>query len=214
MNKKPLLAFDCACAGASITLQVGGQSLTRLLPQGKQAGALVPTIDALMREAQCAYTDLGYLISTIGPGSFTGLRIGLAALHGLSLVNQTPIKTITTLEAMAWSVVRMAGAPSRFVTVLNAGKGELCAQEFQLVDGTPKAVGEVYLTAATHDAWPAPAYGNHVAADSPFYLAGADTEILCDIAHLLPEATLAQALPFYIRPPDAIIPKAHAWLGN
>ncbi len=214
MDNKPVLAFDTSAAGASVSLLSGGQMRTRTLGQGKQAVALVPMIDALMQEARIGYSDLGAIITTNGPGSFTGLRIGLAALHGLVLVHQTPIKLLTSHEAMAWSVFARADAPDSIITVMKAGKGEVSAQPFKRVDGKPVATAEIELLPETTANWPLPHYGNHVQETDMNYRADADTENLCRIVSLLPESTLSQALPLYIRPPDAAIPKLPAWLAS
>ena len=104
MSIKPLLAFDCAGLRASVALHTNGTTREHHIEQGHQAVQLVPAIDTLMRESGVTYADLGHIITTIGPGSFTGVRIGLATLHGLVLVTQTPIKTLTSLAAMAWEV--------------------------------------------------------------------------------------------------------------
>lgn len=210
-TNKPILAFDCATSGASIALSAGGRTYTRDLSQGKQAAALVSAIDALMQEATTSYADLGAIVTTTGPGSFTGLRIGLATLHGLVLVNRTPLKTLTTLEAMAWHLAPTA--PSPFTVAIRAGKGELCAQEFDVQNSTPKAMGEVYLVPEAHTGWPAPCYGNHLPPEDAHYLAGPNSVTLCAIAEQLTESSLAEALPFYIRPPDALIPAQPAWLS-
>lgn len=214
MNKKSLLAFDCSGAGASITLQTAQKTNTVRLPQGQQATALVPAIDQLIREACIGYGDLAAIITTVGPGSFTGLRIGLAALHGLVLVNHTPLKILTSLEALAWHVSLQASPAETFSVALKVGKGELAAQEFHITNSTPAAMSEVYRVPEAYNGWPATCFGNHAAADAPTYLDCVNTETLCSIAAHLPEAPLTSALPFYIRPPDAAIPKPHAWLAS
>ena len=213
MNNKPILAFDCATLGASISLRTADGTATRHLAQGKQAAELIPAIDTLVREAGVAYGDLGLIVTTVGPGSFTGLRIGLAALHGFVLVTKTPIRTLTTLEAMAWHVARMAEAPVHFVVAIRAGKGEVYAQEFLIKNGAPHAVAEIFLAPEGQTEWAAMCFSNMLAPEAPHYLAGPHTETMCSIASDLPETTLASALPLYVRAPDAAIPKSAAWLA-
>ena len=214
MENTALLAFDCATSGASIALRAGGKTYTRALAQGKQAGELISSIDALMRETGITYANLAAIVTTTGPGSFTGLRIGLAALHGLVLVHRTPIKTLTTLEAMAWHITRQANAPTTFTTAIRAGKGELYIQEFTQKNQIPSATSDISLVPETYDGWRSPHYSNNITADAPNYLPGPNSETLCLIADQLPTSTLADALPLYIRPPDAIIPHAHPWLQH
>ena len=214
MNNKPILAFDCAAPGASISLRVDGQTVTHLLPQGRQAAELVPVIDELMRDAALIYQDLGALVTTVGPGSFTGVRIGLAAAHGFVLVAHTPLKTLTTLTAMAWHVAHTTAAPARFFVALRAGKGEVYAQAFRLEAHTPLPTGEIFLAPEAYQNWDAPCFSNMLAVDDPLYLAGPNTETLCAVADRLNQTSLAAALPLYIRPPDAVVPKQAAWLSG
>lgn len=204
MSTKPILAFDTATTDASIALMVNGSIRTRAIGQTSQAAQLIPSINELLNEAGVTYRDLACIISTIGPGSFTGVRIGLAALHGFVLVNNTPIKTITTLQAMAWQVK----APTDFYIGLRAGKGEVYAQKFIAT----KAVSEIALFPETKIDWDAPCFSNHLPVDNAYYIAGPDTALLCTIADELPTTRLADAMPLYIRPPDAIVGAPHAWL--
>lgn len=203
---KPILAYDCATVGASLALLVDGHIHTRAIGQTRQAAELVPAIDALLREHHVSYADLGCIVSTIGPGSFTGVRIGLAALHGLVLVSQTPIKLVTTLQAMTW---RIANAPTEYYITLRAGKGEVYAQRF----AATTARGDIFLAPETKQDWDLPCFGNVPDMHSPHYIAGASAETLCTIADQLPNATLADALPLYIRPPDAKQPAPLSWLS-
>ena len=213
MNTKPLLAFDCSGSGASITLVTKDSVTTQTLLQGQQATLLVPTIDAMMQEQALKYDALGEIITTVGPGSFTGLRIGLAALHGVVLVHHMPIKTLTSLEAMAWHVAQNQIKEGAFTIAFTVGKGELAVQEFTATNGAPLAQTDISRVPENYDAWVSPCFGNHLAPDAPCYLSGVNTETLCEISHYLPTSTLDAALPFYIRPPDAAIPKPHAWLA-
>jgi tRNA threonylcarbamoyladenosine biosynthesis protein TsaB len=221
MNTKSILAFDCACVGGTVALRVGDVTTALHLTQGKEAAELISTIDGLLNSHGVAYASLAAIVSTVGPGSFTGVRIGLAALHGLALAHPVPIKTITTLEAMAWAVARLPDAPSAFHIALRAGKGEVYAQKFSLNItpappqgewALPSALNAIELHPETFTAWDAPCYGNHLAPTDAHHLPGPDAAVLCAIADHLPTTTLAEALPVYIRPPDAIAAQPLPWL--
>ena len=205
MSTKPILAFDTTTTGASIALMVNGAITTRSLEQTRQAAELVPAIDELLREAGVHYRDLATIVSTIGPGSFTGVRIGLATLHGLVLVHHTPIKTLTTLAAMVWQV---NGNNDDVMIAMRAGKGELYTQRFRHTE----PVDEIALYSESKTDWAVPCYGNHLAADDTHFIAGPDASILCAIAHHITTTSLTDALPLYIRPPDAVIGAPAAWL--
>ena len=212
MNNKSILVFDCAGSGAGISLRAGDTTFTETLPQGKQAMSLVSAIDLVVKKAGIPYADIGEILTTIGPGSFTGLRIGLAALHGLVLVHKTPIKTITTLESFAWQVASNPAAPASYYVAIRAGKGEVYVQAFTQSAGKPTATGDIFLAPETRDEWDLPFYSNHLPATDTNYIPAIDTALLCTVAQHLPLASLADALPLYIRPPDAIIPKTASWL--
>jgi len=65
---------------------------------------LMSTVDRVLKDTGLAIRDMdGYAVA-IGPGSFTGLRIGLAAVKGLALVSGKPIATVPTLKALAWNL--------------------------------------------------------------------------------------------------------------
>jgi N6-L-threonylcarbamoyladenine synthase len=191
---------------------VQGNTYSHRIGQTAQATELLPAIASLMAQAGLNLNQLGMIVTTVGPGSFTGVRIGLAALHGLVLANPTPIKTLTTLTAMAWAVARLPQAPVTFWLAIRAGKGEIYAQAFRATNGTPSPCGDITLKPETFNQWDAPCFGNHLPTTDAGFIDGPDARTLCAIAQELPETSLAEALPLYIRPPDAIAPAPHPWL--
>jgi tRNA threonylcarbamoyladenosine biosynthesis protein TsaB len=212
MNTKPILAYDCACVGASIALLTQSTMHIRSIEQTNQATLLVPTIDALLSDHGLDYSELDCIVSTVGPGSFTGVRIGLAALHGFVLVSNAPIKLLTTLEAVAWQVATKGYAPKKYYVALRAGKGEVYAQKFICNAHIPVAIDDTFLAPETKTDWDLPCFGNAVYAKSGNFISGPDATVMCDIAAQLPAATLADAAPLYIRAPDAIAAAPHPWL--
>ena len=205
MKNTYVLAFDCSTALASVSLN----GSRREVPHGKQAALLVPTIEALMQEHGIAYADLDCIVSTTGPGSFTGLRIALATLHGLALAAGNPVKTITSSEAVAWGV-----GSGHFVVALNAGKGEAFLQEFTVNNGIPQAMTEITLhPQAVIKTFSLPCYSNLWPEDHTYYIAGPDAAVLARIAQQLPATPLSEAMPYYIRDADAIIPQKPRWLS-
>lgn len=105
-----ILAFDCSTTGCAAAVLDGDRVLARgeALPQEKsgrgQAEALMPLLDQVMREAGLDWTQLGLIGVTVGPGSFTGLRIGLSAARGFALARDIPLAGVTTAEALAEGV--------------------------------------------------------------------------------------------------------------
>jgi tRNA threonylcarbamoyladenosine biosynthesis protein TsaB len=100
-----------------------------------QAEALVPMIEAVRQEAGITWPAVDRLAVTIGPGAFTGLRIGLATARGLALALDRPLIGVTTLEAIAQAVVRAADwdrPPGAVVAAaLDARRGQVYFQVFE-----------------------------------------------------------------------------------
>lgn len=93
---------------------------------------LMPAIDRLLADAGWTAADLQGLAVAVGPGSFTGLRIGLSTVKGLALALKLPIAPVPTLDAMA-AALPFAGLP--VCPVLDARKGEVYGCLY-LWDGT------------------------------------------------------------------------------
>lgn len=122
-----LLSCDTCNASCSVALTQDGKLLayredTR---PSKQAEILVPLIEEVLNEAQVTYKELNALAVSIGPGSFTGVRIGLATMRGIKLVNNIPLYGITTLEALATYQQELPG-----MVCFDAKRDQICIQSF------------------------------------------------------------------------------------
>jgi tRNA threonylcarbamoyladenosine biosynthesis protein TsaB len=100
-----VLAIDCAldaCAAAVLDSQTGGiiASETRPMVRG-HAEALMPLIARVMSNAEIEFRELGRIAVTVGPGSFTGLRVGISAARGIALAAAKPAVGVTTLASLA-----------------------------------------------------------------------------------------------------------------
>ena len=94
----------------------------------KHAEALAPWIEKLCIEASIKPGEINLVIVSIGPGSFTGLRIGLATAKGLAVGAACPITGVPTLDAIAWPHKHFAGT---VIPVINAKKNRLYAALYQ-----------------------------------------------------------------------------------
>lgn len=84
---------------------------------------LIPQIDLLLKESKASVSDISSLACTNGPGSFTGLRIGLSSVKGIALPGNLPIYTLNTLEAMALDI---ESSENTLISVaINGGRGEV-----------------------------------------------------------------------------------------
>ena len=97
------LAIDCAVTKLSVAAKNEGNTIKLTLDIGmKQSEKLLPAIDYVMKEAGLSAKDLDYTTVTLGPGSFTGLRLGLSALKAITLSDNVPLYGISSLEAYSW----------------------------------------------------------------------------------------------------------------
>jgi tRNA threonylcarbamoyladenosine biosynthesis protein TsaB len=100
-----VLAIDtalAACSAAVFDSQHGGVIAHESLPMLRgHAEALMPLIRRIMDEANTAFRDLDRVVVTTGPGSFTGLRVGIAAARGIALAIDKPAVGLSTLSAYA-----------------------------------------------------------------------------------------------------------------
>lgn len=119
-----VLAVETATSWQSVAILDGSCVLARHDQDaaGSHAKLLLPTIDRLFRETGLTLTQLDGLVVSIGPGSFTGLRVGLATLLGFRTVNQLPLAVVPTLEGMAWN---LRGTSDLLCPTLNSRRGEL-----------------------------------------------------------------------------------------
>lgn len=129
------LGIETATRGGSVILlrdtAVIGSRLGQ--PDVSHSNTLLSDIDAVLSEAGVALKEIDLFACASGPGSFTGLRIGIATLKALANSTAKPSIGIPTLTAIAHS----AGSSERTVALLPAGRGEVFAQMFSVeADGT------------------------------------------------------------------------------
>ena len=107
MTAGPVLALDSVSASCSAAVVAAdGATLAhccRRMSRG-QAEALMPLVTEVMAKAGLSFSDLGGLAVTVGPGSFTGVRIGLAAARGLALASGLPLVGVSTFRAIERAV--------------------------------------------------------------------------------------------------------------
>jgi tRNA threonylcarbamoyladenosine biosynthesis protein TsaB len=96
-----VLAFDCAVTGLAVAVTRDGAPLASHRSEGRdQAATLLPAIASTLEQAGVSRKDLSLIAVTVGPGSFTGVRVGLAAARGLAVALGLPLAGITTTAAL------------------------------------------------------------------------------------------------------------------
>jgi tRNA threonylcarbamoyladenosine biosynthesis protein TsaB len=100
-----VLAIDtalAACSAAVLDTEYGGIVASESVPMLRgHAEALLPMLQRVMQQANFGFSDIDRIAVTTGPGSFTGLRVGIAAARGLALAAEKPAVGLSTLSAYA-----------------------------------------------------------------------------------------------------------------
>jgi tRNA threonylcarbamoyladenosine biosynthesis protein TsaB len=130
-----ILAIDTAldaCAAAVLDTDAGEfLAQESLLMKRGHAEALMPMIARVMQSADLAFTSLDRIAVTVGPGSFTGLRVGISAARGLALAAKRPAVGLTTLSAYAAAIVSQ-NRPAPVISAIDARHDHVY---FQIVAG-------------------------------------------------------------------------------
>jgi tRNA threonylcarbamoyladenosine biosynthesis protein TsaB len=217
-----ILGFDTSTAASSAAVLRSDGELFEVLPaparlaeRPAHATELLPAIGEAMSRAEVEFADLGAIAVGIGPGTFTGLRIGVATARALAKANALPVRPVSSLAALAEG---MAGGLR--LPLIDAKRGEVYAALYE--NGAerwgPAALGVDALLKRLHEARATPlaagdgslrfrneleAAGVAVApADSPLHVVSAG--YLCRRALEAPDTAPEQVVPDYLREPDAI----------
>jgi tRNA threonylcarbamoyladenosine biosynthesis protein TsaB len=174
------------------------------------AEALMPMIDAALAEAGVGYDDLDLIAAAVGPGSFTGLRTGLAAARGLALALGVPTCGVSSLEAAAAA----AACGERVLVALESKRPDIYVQSF---DATLAPLGEPAVVSPDDILGMTPAPPFSVTGDAAQRLKGrlsarfieqvmpGDAAIVAAIAVQRGTPKRPEALrPLYLQPPLAV----------
>jgi tRNA threonylcarbamoyladenosine biosynthesis protein TsaB len=208
-----ILALDTCVEACSVAAWADGRTLAAIsepMVRGHQE-RLAPMAAEALAEAGLAPADLDRIAVTIGPGSFTGLRVGLAFAKGLALALERPLVGIGALEALA-----AQRGPGFVVACLDARRGRVYLQAF--IDGravmAPDALDAEVAAARIAELW----------TGGPALLVGSGAPLIAAVlpgAQVEPQAVPDPAVvarlaaarapgapvrPLYLRAPDARIP--------
>jgi len=121
-----LLAFDTSTATCSVALMLGDRIHEREVRGMRHAETILPSVQALLREADVKLRDLDVIAFGRGPGSFTSLRIGASVVQGLAFGAGVPVVPVSSLAALAQS----CGA-QRVHAAIDARMGQVYAATFE-----------------------------------------------------------------------------------
>jgi tRNA threonylcarbamoyladenosine biosynthesis protein TsaB len=127
-----ILAFDCSAAACSAAVWIGGTVRAhRQRPMARgHAEVLMPIILDVLAESDVRFPDLDAIAVTVGPGSFTGLRIGLSVARGIALAISKPIIGVTTFAVVAESIPAGERTGRSILVLLDSKRAELYCQAF------------------------------------------------------------------------------------
>jgi tRNA threonylcarbamoyladenosine biosynthesis protein TsaB len=218
-----ILAIDTAldaCAAAILDTDTGKMiAQESLVMKRGHAEALMPLIGRVIEQSGIGFSGLDRIAVTTGPGSFTGLRVGLSAARGIALAANKPVVGLTTLSAYAAPVVS-EGGEHPVISAIDARHDQVY---FQVVSGNGNSL-ILPKVAPIEEALGASQFGApHLVGNAAEILARrwkadapppfkVDAQPAPDIAWVAwlgaavsPDA--APARPFYLRAPDAKLPK-------
>lgn len=133
-NLEPLiLAIETATRAGSVALARGREILYSVVGDAtaSHSNDLVSSVEKTLGDAGVTLADVDLFAAAVGPGSFTGLRIGLATVKSFAVCTGKRCAGVPTLAAIAHA----AGESERTVSLLPAGRGEVFAQSFSVDDG-------------------------------------------------------------------------------
>lgn len=141
MSSDPLiLAIETATLAGSITLARGAEIIGGLKgdPGTSHSNTLLADVDKLLAQTNTNLAQIDLFAVAAGPGSFTGLRIGIATVKALAVTLNRPCAAVPTLHAVA-----LSGGPAEVsVALLPAGRGEVFAQSFAVTGDAVTALDE------------------------------------------------------------------------
>ena len=134
-----ILAFESSAKSASVALVKDGE----LLSQYSQCSALthsrtlLPMAEDMLKNAEVKLSEVDLIAVAHGPGSFTGIRIGVSTVKGLSWAADKPCVGVSTLEAMAWHGLLSGGY---VCPVMDARRQQVYNALFKIADGKPQRI--------------------------------------------------------------------------
>ena len=142
MNELKILAVDTATEACSAALLVGDKLFSRWEEAPRDhTRKILPMVQAVLDDAGISLSDLDAIAFGRGPGSFTGVRIGIGVAQGLAFGAGVPLIGISTLAAMAQGAYRLDGA-EQVLTAIDARMNEVYFGRYELIDGRMQLVGD------------------------------------------------------------------------
>jgi tRNA threonylcarbamoyladenosine biosynthesis protein TsaB len=217
-----ILAIDTALQAVAACVYESGatpEASETIAMQRGHAEALMPLIDRVMAQAEGGFTSLGRVAVTVGPGSFTGLRVGIAAARAIGIACGAPVVGVSTLAALAAPLI-LDEKPGLVAAAIDAGHGNVYFAAFgsdgraivpprvtsvrdavRLLGGGPVRMAGSGAPMLAIEAWSA-----HVRAEVAGNTLAPDIVFVARLGLLADQATTAR--PLYLKAPDIKFPEA------
>ena len=136
-----ILAFESSAKPASAALVKDGQLLSQYMQCSAltHSRTLLPMAEDMLKNAELRLSDVDLIAVAHGPGSFTGIRIGVATVKGLAWAAEKPCVGVSTLEAMAWHGLAVGGY---ICPVMDARRSQIYNALFKIENGRPVRMTE------------------------------------------------------------------------
>lgn len=134
-----ILGIESSAKAASAALCRDGALVAQYFQNSSltHSRTLLPMIEDLLKNLEISLDDIGLIAVSRGPGSFTGIRIGVSIAKGLSWASETPVCGVSTLEAMAYNGVS-APPGSLICCCMDARRGQFYNALFEMHEGKPR----------------------------------------------------------------------------
>lgn len=140
-GNRHVLALETSTEACSVALESGGRIYFRHEIAPRQHAELVlPWVEALCVEAGIQRAQISHLAVGVGPGAFTGVRLGVALAQGLAFAHNLPVAPISTLRIVAAGATAEEG--QRICVAMDARMQEIYCGKFEWQDGVPLPLGE------------------------------------------------------------------------
>ncbi len=167
-----LLAIESSAKAASCAVLEDGVPLANAWQATglTHSRTLLPMVEAMLKNSELALRDMDALAVAVGPGSFTGLRIGLSTVKGLAWAAEKPCIPVSTLEAMAWPLAHVEGP---IVCAMDARRNQIYNGVFLPEGGAPTRLREDRALSLEEAA------GDLRELDGPLTVVGDGAELCC-----------------------------------
>ena len=204
-----LLAFDTATPFVTVALHDGEDVVAELVSEQrmKHGEQLAPLIEQAMRDAGVVRQDLTAIAVGVGPGPFTGLRVGLVTARTLGFVLEIPVYGVCSLDVLAFEAVQTGQVDQGFVVATDARRKEVYLASYD-ADGVRLGGPDVDKPAALATDGPAVGEGADLYPDAFPDRRGPTRPSAGWLARAVTEerVVLTDPEPLYLRRPDAVAP--------